>query len=71
MSTSQSAHMSNTELVGIHVSLAQTYEDMKQYNWAVEHYMKEIECRGEDHEQVQIHTLGFIPYINNVCRGSI
>ena len=42
-------------LATVHVSLAETYRDCKQFDKAVQHYQHEIECRTEQ-EQDQVNV---------------
>ncbi|KAL8575935.1 hypothetical protein ACOMHN_027333 [Nucella lapillus] len=44
--------LSADKLIPAHVSLAQTYADSRQPDLAINSYHKEIQLRGEDHEQI-------------------
>ena len=44
-------------MVPIYVSIAQTLSDLKKYDEAVAYFMKELECRHEEHEQVEKKSL--------------
>lgn len=45
------------ELAVIHVSLAATYTDLKQYSKAVEHYRQELTLRSGSNSEVRCHLL--------------
>lgn len=46
-------------MIPVYVSLAQTYNDDKQYTKAIDYYHKELKCRQGDNEQVRALKASF------------
>jgi len=50
-------------MIPIYVSIAQTLSDLKKYDEAVAYFMKELDCRHDEHKQVRKGLMLFLLFV--------